>query len=162
MSLQYATLHERTFQRILLYLNSVLNSERILLSFLEFCVELFTHQLHLTKQNMIFSWVRGVGGGRFPIQFSSSIFFLLLASCLFFLHFEASLNSSFDIELWSRQERDKEVCRRKSISDCFLFSFVLQSFQKNHKCTTFASQKVLSLIAPYRGIYHSSPVLKVC
>ena len=54
-----------------------------------------------------------------------SIFFFLLYSCFLFLHFEASPYCSFDIELWSRKKRNKEVCRRKGIRNCSLLSSVL-------------------------------------
>ena len=59
---------------------------------------------------------------RFPLQFFLFNFLSFLASCFLLLHFEASPNSSFDIELWSRQERDRWACRRKAIRNCPLFS----------------------------------------
>ena len=62
---------------------------------------------------------------RFPFQFFQ--FNFLLASCFLFLYFEASPNSSFDIKFWSRQKRDKEICRRKGIRDCSLLSFVFSN-----------------------------------
>ena len=61
----------------------------------------------------------------FPSYFSCSIFFILLDSCFLFLCFDASLNSSCDIELWNRKERDKKVRRRKVMWNCSLFSFLL-------------------------------------
>ena len=39
---------------------------------------------------------------RFTFQFFLLSFLFLLASCFLFLHFKASPNSSFDIDLWSR------------------------------------------------------------
>ena len=51
----------------------------------------------------------------FPVQS-----FLLLV--FLFLHLRAFPNSSFDIELWSRLDRDKEVCRKKGIGDFSLCS----------------------------------------
>ena len=92
--------------------------------FSEFCIELFTHDLHLNKQNTNSWYILGGRGGRasisplpsrggtsskpaslisrdFQTNFSCSIFFFLLASCFLFLCFKASPNSSCDIELWS-------------------------------------------------------------
>ena len=77
----------------------------------------------------------------------------------------SSPKSSFDIELWSRSERDKEVGRRKGIRDCSLFSFVFLSFRlrgilrKTYSCNSYAKWGVVSLKAPLRGISHRSPVL---
>ena len=58
----------------------------------------------------------------FPVQS------FLLLSCFLFLHLRAFPNSSFDIELWSRLDRDKEVCRKKGIGDCSLFFFFIILF----------------------------------
>ena len=65
---------------------------------------------------------------RYPFHFFLFNFFFLLASCFLFLHFKAFPNSSFNIELWSRQERDKEVCRKKGIGDFPLCSSILYCF----------------------------------
>ena len=96
----------------------------------------------------------------FPTNFSCSIFFFLLASCFLFLRFEASPNSSCEIELWSWEEKDKEVRRRKGMRDCSLFSFLLKSFptetefMETHNCLC----KMWSWKAPSGGIFHSRPV----
>ena len=160
--------------------------------FSELYIELFTLELRLTKQKhnfLIFSggWKGGeksdflpppspTGGGRtssnppflisrdFRSNFSCSIFFFLLASCFFFLHFEVSPNSSFDIELWSRQQREMEVCKRKGIRDCSLCSFYyilseLRGIQETHNCTPNAKWGVVSPKVQLRGIFHCSPVL---
>ena len=96
----------------------------------------------------------------FPTNFSCSIFFFLLASCFLFLRFDASPNSSCEIKLWSWEEKDKEVRRRKGIGDCSLFSFLLKSFptetefMETHNCLC----KMWSWKAPSGGIFHSRPV----
>ena len=51
--------------------------------------------------------------------------FLLFTS---FLHVKVFPNSSLDIELGSRQVRDKKVYRRKGIGDCSLLSFFIILF----------------------------------
>ena len=57
--------------------------------------------------------------------FLFKVFFFLV---LLFLHLRAFPNSSFDIELWSRLDRDKEVWRKKGIGDCSLFFFFIILF----------------------------------
>ena len=88
-----------------------------------------------------------------PVRFSS---------CLLFLCFETSPNSSCDIELWIRQERYLEVYRRKGIGDCSLCSFYFSLselrgiLRKTHNCTPYAKWGVVSLEARLIGIFQSS------
>ena len=85
---------------------------------------------------------------RFPFHFFSVqilFFFLLLVSCFYTLRpFQIVL---FDIELWSRQGRDKEVCRKKGIGDFSLCSFYtvsqLRELRKTHNWTPYAKWEVV-------------------
>ena len=53
---------------------------------------------------------------------------LLVFLFISFLHVKVFPNSSLDIELGSRQVRDKKVYRRKGIGDCSLLSFFIILF----------------------------------
>ena len=138
---------------------------RVLLSFSELYIELFTLKLRLTQQKhtfLIFSGGRAIvsppprrgGTASMPQSLKSRIFFFLLASCFLFLNFEASPNTSFDIELWSRQERDKKVCNRKGIwviNPCVPSE--LRGIKVTHNCTPYENG------VQFLGIFHNSPVL---
>ena len=100
----------------------------------------------------------------FPSTFSCSIFFFLLAPCFLFLHFQAYPTSFFDIKSRSRQERDKDVCRRKGIGGYSLCSFYytfseFRGIKETHNCTPYVKWGVVNPKAPLRGIFHSSPIL---
>ena len=187
MSLQLAKLQVRTIfldpvsQNCSEFLNTFSNSwpcnlqclnlSSVFAFFLQQCLIIFCLiQLFNTFSSINYFQVGIQGGGLVcdvchPVYLSSFAISeinrsFLLFSCIMFLHFP---NSFYDIELWSRQERDKEVCRRKGIGDyflCFFFYTVSQtrSIKETHNCTPCAKWGVESPEAPLRGNFHSSPV----